>query len=66
MNLTLAEVPLDRYVEDVLPHTFALWGHGRSYDQYVAQTQELAASGYGHRYYRTLALDDGNRRILST
>ena len=66
MNLTLAELPLERYVEDVLPHTFGLWGYGRSYEQYVTQTQELVASGYGRRYYRTLALDDGNRRTLSS
>lgn len=66
MNLALTQLPLERYVEDVLPHTFALWGHGRSYEEYVIQTQELAASGYGRRHYRTFALQDGNRSTLSS
>lgn len=61
----LREVSPDAYARDVLPLTAALWGNGRSFDMYVAQTLEVAHSPYGKRNYRTFGLFEGNLLVTS-
>jgi GNAT superfamily N-acetyltransferase len=66
MNLRLAEIAAAQYSRQVLPLTEPLWANGRSFEAYVAQTEEIAHSAYGRRAYRTLALTDGNSGILAS
>lgn len=66
MNLRLTPLSIDRYAEEVLPRTFGLWAHGRSFEQYVEHTRALAESAYGRRYFRTFGLLDGSERTVSS
>jgi predicted N-acetyltransferase YhbS len=61
----LQKISARTYARDVLPLTAALWAGRRTFDQYVAQTLELAASAYGRRRYRTVGLYDGRRLVAS-
>jgi predicted N-acetyltransferase YhbS len=61
----LREIPAERYARDVLPLTASLWAARRTFDQYVAQTLELAGSRYGRRHFRTIGLYDGARLVAS-
>jgi predicted GNAT family acetyltransferase len=61
----LRTISAKAYARDVLPLTAALWAGRRSFEQYVAQTLELAASAYGRRSYRTVGLFDGRRLVAS-
>jgi predicted N-acetyltransferase YhbS len=61
----LRTIPAKAYARDVLPLTAPLWAGRRSFDQYVAQTHELAAGTYGRRHYRTVGLYDGRRLVAS-
>ena len=64
-GITLRRLEAAEYVRDVLPQTAALWAGRRDFRTYVAQTLEIAESGYGRRYYRTFALFDGERMVAS-
>jgi GNAT superfamily N-acetyltransferase len=63
--MRLREIPPDLYAREVLPLTAELWGGRRSFDEYVAQTLEIASSPYGRRYYRTVGLYDGSALVAS-
>jgi GNAT superfamily N-acetyltransferase len=63
--LRLREISPDVYASDVLSLTAPLWAGRRGFDQYVAQTLEIARSRYGRRHYRTIGLYDG-RKLLSS
>lgn len=60
-------VPLDvqTYAREVLPLTAELWAGRRDFERYVAQTIEIAQSGYGRRHYRTMGLYDGTTLLSS-
>ncbi len=66
MILQLQELPAATYAREILPLTESLWGHGRPFDTYVAQTLELAQTTYGRRHYRTFALTDGSSGTLAS
>jgi len=61
----LRTISAEAYARDVLPATAALWAGRRSFDEYVSQTLELAASAYGRRHYKTVGLYDGRRLVSS-
>jgi predicted N-acetyltransferase YhbS len=61
----LREIPPERYAREVLPLTAPLWAGRRSFDDYVAQTLEIARSAYGRRHYRTIGLYDGSTLVAS-
>jgi GNAT superfamily N-acetyltransferase len=61
----LREISPPHYARDVLPLTARLWAGRRTFEQYVAQTLELAQSSYGRRYFRTIGLYDGARLMSS-
>ena len=63
--MRLLEIPAERYARDILPLTAPLWAGRRTFDEYVAQTLELARSRYGRRHYRTIGLYDGKRLVAS-
>jgi predicted N-acetyltransferase YhbS len=63
--MRLREIPPDLYAREVLPLTAELWAGRRSFDEYVAQTLEVARSPYGRRYYRTVGLYDGGTLVAS-
>ncbi len=63
--MSLQRLSARRYAREVLPLTAPLWAGRRTFDQYVAQTLELARSSYGRRYYGTFALSDGDHRVAS-
>ena len=64
-GITLRRLEAAEYVRDVLPQTAALWAGRRDFRTYVAQTLEIAESGYGRRHYRTFGLFDGERMVAS-
>jgi GNAT superfamily N-acetyltransferase len=61
----LREIPAETYAREVLPLTAGLWAGRRTFDEYVAQTLEIARSAYGRRHYRTIGLYDGSTRVAS-
>lgn len=63
--MRLREIPIEVYARDVLPLTAPLWAGRRSFDEYVAQTVELARSPFGRRHCRTVGLYDGSRCVAS-
>jgi predicted GNAT family acetyltransferase len=65
MTMRLRDIPPERYAREVLPMTAPLWAGRRSFEEYVAQTLELARSAYGRRRYRTIGLYDGRRLLAS-
>ncbi len=63
--MRLREIPPDEYAREVLPLTAALWAGRRTFDEYRAQTLEIARSGYGRRHFRTMGLYEGTTRVAS-
>lgn len=63
--LRLRPIPADVYARDVLPLTAKLWAGSRDFKTYVAQTNELARSAYGKRFYRTIGLFEGRQLLAS-
>jgi GNAT superfamily N-acetyltransferase len=61
----LREISADRYAREILPQTAPLWAGGRSFDDYAAQTLEIARGAYGRRSYRTIGLFE-QRRCVAT
>jgi predicted N-acetyltransferase YhbS len=61
----LNEIEPDEYATSVLPLTAELWAGRRSFEHYVSHTLEIAHSGYGRRYYRTLGLYDDRQLVAS-
>jgi len=57
--MKLAPIDASAYARDVLPLTAELWAGRRDFETYVAQTNEVAACGYGRRHYRTIGFFDG-------
>lgn len=45
--------------------TAELWAGRRAFDEYVAQTLDLAGSRYGRRHFRTIGLYDGAKLVAS-
>lgn len=66
MDLRLRELSAQEYAREVLPLTLPLWGNGRTFDAYAAQTAEIAASAYGRRAFKTLALTAGGTNVLAS
>lgn len=58
-------VPSEAYVRDVLPETFALWGDGRTFEQYVADFHSVARSPYARRRPFTAGLREAGRVVSS-
>ena len=63
--MKLIALDAQTYAREVLPLTAELWAGRRDFERYVAQTLEIAHSGYGRRHYRTIGLSDGERLISS-
>lgn len=63
--MNLAVIDAATYAREVLPLTVELWAGRRTFETYVAQTNEIARSGYGQRHYRTVGLFDGRRPVAS-
>ncbi len=63
--MRLVEIAPPDYARDVLPLSAHLWAGRRDMDLYVAQTLEIAASGYGKRHYKTFGLYDGPQLLAS-
>ncbi len=63
--MKLVAMDCTTYAHDVLPLTAPLWAGERDFERYVAQTEELARSGYGRRHYRTIGLYDGATLLAS-
>jgi predicted N-acetyltransferase YhbS len=61
----LAEIKPQIYAREVLPLTAPLWAGNRSFEDYAAQTLEIARSPYGRRHYRTIGLYD-NKTIAAS
>ena len=59
--MRLQAIAPEVYAREVLPQTAALWAGRRDLRTYVAQTLEIARSGYGKRMYRTIGLYEGER-----
>ena len=64
--MKLVELSPAAYARDVLPHTAALWGAGRDFDTYAAQTKAVAEGSYGKNHFRTLALTDETGTVLAS
>jgi GNAT superfamily N-acetyltransferase len=65
MSQTLVAISPEAYAKQVLPLTEPLWANGRSFDNYVSQTLELARTDYGKRHYKTFGLRDGKHIVAS-
>lgn len=63
--MRLREIAPDAYARDVLPLTAPIWAGARTFEQYVAQTLEIARSRYGRRHYRTIGLYDRRTCVAS-
>ena len=63
--MKLAALDFATYARDVLPLTATLWAGRRDFERYVAQTEELACSGYGRRHYRMLGFYDDATLLAS-
>lgn len=63
--MRVREIASETYAREVLPQTAPLWAGRRSFEEYVAQTLEIARGSYGRRYYRTIGLYDGPRLVAS-
>lgn len=63
--MRLREIPPDVYAREVLPLTAGVWAGRRTFDEYAAQTLEIARSAYGRRHYRTIGLYDAGTRVAS-
>ena len=53
------------YVRDVLPHTAEIWSGDRDFDAYVAEFDELCASGFGRRRFKMLGLQIDGQLVTS-
>ncbi|MBV8066406.1 MAG: GNAT family N-acetyltransferase [Candidatus Eremiobacteraeota bacterium] len=63
--MRLAEIKPETYARAVLPLTAPLWAGRRSFEEYAAQTLEMARSPYGRRHYRTMGLYDNGTIVAS-
>lgn len=63
--MKLSDIPFEGYMREVLPQTAELWAGRRDFESYVAQTQEIARSGYGRRNFSMLGFYDGTTLVAS-
>jgi predicted N-acetyltransferase YhbS len=56
MEIRLDRVAVSDYARDVLPHSALIWAAGRSFERYVADLREFAATGYGRRRFRLVGI----------
>jgi predicted N-acetyltransferase YhbS len=63
--MRLREIAPEAYAREVLPLTASLWAGRRTFEEYVAQTLEIARGTYGRRYLRTIGLYDGRTCVAS-
>ncbi len=63
--MRLATIPIPEYVATVLPLSKVLWAGSRTYAEYVAELEEIAASPYGAKRFRTMGLRVGGRLVCS-
>jgi GNAT superfamily N-acetyltransferase len=62
----LLQLPAERYVPLVLPHTHAMWGATLPYDLYAARTLDLAKSAFGRTSFRTYVFAEDERQPLAS
>jgi GNAT superfamily N-acetyltransferase len=53
------------YVRDVLPHTADMWSGDLTFEAYAAEFEELCASGFGRRRFKTLGLHIDGELVTS-
>ena len=58
-------IPIEKYVRDVLPHSFALWGDGRTFERYAEDFRAVAGSTYGKRRPFTIGIREAGQTICS-
>ena len=63
--MRLSQIPIPDYIATVLPKSKTLWAGSRTYDEYVADLQEIAASPYGAKRFRTVGLHLDGRLVCS-
>ncbi len=63
--MRLAPLDFDTYAREVLPRSASMWAGHRDLATYIAQTEEIARSGYGRRHFRLLGFFDGDRLVAS-
>jgi predicted N-acetyltransferase YhbS len=63
--MRLRDIPPEIYAREILPLTAPLWAGRRTFDDYVAQTLEIARGAYGRRHFRTVGLYDGRAMVAS-
>ena len=63
--MNLRPISPQAYARDVLPLTASLWAGHRDFEQYAAQTLEIANSKYGKQFYQTAGLFEGTRLLAS-
>ncbi|MDQ6931679.1 MAG: GNAT family N-acetyltransferase [Candidatus Eremiobacteraeota bacterium] len=61
----IAPISSDTYARVVLPLTAELWSDKRPLDRYVADFKEVAASPYGKRSFKTLAVFERDQITVS-
>ncbi|MBD5636049.1 MAG: GNAT family N-acetyltransferase, partial [Candidatus Eremiobacteraeota bacterium] len=65
MVVKLEYVSVEEYVREVLPETFELWGDARTFERYVSDFREIAASVYGKRRPFTVGLRESGTLVSS-
>jgi predicted N-acetyltransferase YhbS len=63
--MRLRDIPPETYAREILPLTAPLWAGRRTFEEYVAQTLEIARGPYGRRHFRTIGLYDGRVTVAS-
>ncbi len=63
--MSLRIVAAETYARIVLPETAPLWAGKRDLETYVANSLEIARSGFGRRHYRTMGIVEGKRLVSS-
>ncbi len=63
--LRIVQLSVDTYVNDVLPHSAELWAGERDFAAYAAEFEELSATGFGKRRFRTLGLSLDGELVAS-
>lgn len=63
--MCLEAIGADEYVRVVLPHSFALWHDGRSFDRYASDFRIVASSTYAKRRAFTVGLRDGTTLVAT-
>ena len=63
--MRLRDISREVYAREILPLTASLWTGRRTFEEYAAQTLEIARGAYGRRHFRTIGLYDGRAMVAS-